>query len=439
MMRMRFPLLLLLGIVFLASLSVSFGRQRHPDEEEQSSNNPFYISSDRLQTLFHNQYGQIRLLNSLHQRSNLLENLRDYALLEFKSKPNTLLLPHHLDAHFILLVLSGRAVVTLVNNDERNSYILEKDDALGIPAGTTYYVVNPDDNQNLRLIKLAIPVNKPGQIQQFFLSSTQYQQSYLQGFSNNILEASYNTELKEIKRVLFGEERQELEGVIVQLSKEQIRELSRNAKPSSSISSKDEPFNLKSRNPIYSNNFGKLFEVTPEKNPQLRQLNILLGSLYLNKGALMLPHYNSKAILILVVNEGKAKVESVGQREKEKQQQEKTREVQRYRAELSEDDIYLVPAAYPIALNATSNLNILAIGINAENNQRNFLAGEKDNVISHIHKPVIELAFPGPAQEVEKLIKNTRESYFADAQSQQRQDEERKRARSDRFASILGA
>jgi len=90
-------------------------------------------------------------------------------------------------------------------------------------------------------------------------------------------------------------------------------------------------------------------------------------------GALLLPHFNSKAIVILVIDEGEASIEFVGIREQ--QQEEEIREVRKYRAELSEDDIFVIPAAYPFVVNATSNLNFLAFGVNAENNQRNFLAG----------------------------------------------------------------
>jgi len=67
--------------------------------------------------------------------------------------------------------------------------------------------------------------------------------------------------------------------VIVKVSREQIEELSKNAKSSSrrSVSSESEPFNLRSREPIYSNNFGNFFEITPEKNPQLKDLDILVN------------------------------------------------------------------------------------------------------------------------------------------------------------------
>ncbi|XP_020226628.1 beta-conglycinin beta subunit 1 [Cajanus cajan] len=421
-------------------------REKEEQQEERGVSYPFHLSSRRFHTLFKNQYGHIRVLQRFDQRSTQLQNLRDYRVSEFTSKPNTLLLPHHVDADSLLVVLSGRAIIIFVNPDNRESYYLDRGYAQRIPAGTTFYLVNPDDKENLRVIKLVISVNKPGNFVNFFLSSSEDQQSYLQEFSENILEASFDTEFEEINRVLFGEKEQkqgeesQQEGVIVKLSKEQIRELSvsEHAKSSSrkTKSFEYEPFNLRSRNPVCSNKFGKLFEITPEKNLQLRDLDIFLNSVDINEGALFLPYYNSRATSILVINEGKAHVELVGLSEQQ-MQQEKTLEVHRYVAELSENDIFVIPAAYPVVINATSNLNFLAFGINAKNNQRNFLAGAKDNIISQIHRQVKDLAFQGSAQDVEKLLENQRESCFVNAQPHQK--EEGKRGRKGPLSPILGA
>ncbi|XP_027937583.1 beta-conglycinin beta subunit 1-like [Vigna unguiculata] len=440
MLRARVSLLL--GVLFLASLSVSFGivHREHQECQEESESrgqsNPFYFNSDRwFHTLFRNQYGHLRVLQRFDQRSKQIQNLENYRVVEFKSKPNTLLLPHHADADFLLVVLNGRAILTLVNPDGRDSYILEQGHAQKIPAGTTFFLVNPDDNENLRIVKLAIPVNNPHRFQDFFLSSTEAQQSYLQGFSKNILEASFDSDYKEINRVLFGEEEQQQqdeesqqEGVIVQLKREQIRELMKHAKSTSkkSLSSQNEPFNLRSQKPIYSNKFGRLHEITPEKNPQLRDLDVFLTSVDMKEGGLLMPNYNSKAIVILVVNKGEANIELVGQREQQQQQQEESWEVQRYRAEVSEDDVFVIPASYPVAITATSNLNFIAFGINAENNQRNFLAGEEDNVMSEIPTEVLDVTFPASGEKVEKLINKQSDSHFTDAQPEQQQKEGRK-------------
>ncbi|KAK7280094.1 hypothetical protein RJT34_25156 [Clitoria ternatea] len=426
------------------------------ESQSQSRRNPFLFRSNRFQTLYKNQYGRIRVLERFERRSNRLQNLRNYRLVEFSSKPNTLLLPHHSDADFILVVLNGKAILTLVYPDDKNSYNLECGDAIRIPAGITFYLINRDENQNLRIIKLAVPVNRPGKFQDFFPSNTEDQQSYLRGFSKRFLEASLDSSFKEIQRVLLEGEQQsggqqsEEEGVIVQFSKDKIQELSRHAKSSSrkSSSSENEPFNLRSRSPIYSNKFGKFYEITPEKNPQLKELDVYISNVEINEGGLLLPHLNSRAIVIVAVNKGRGNLELVGLREEQRQQEEdedeqeqedeqEEREVKRYRANLRAGDIIVIPSSYPVAVNASSKLNLVGFGINAENNQRSFLAGEKGNVISRIDREVNDAAYPGSGEDVHKLLKEQKESYFADGQPQQ--SEQGNKGRRSPLSSILGA
>ncbi|CAL5205274.1 unnamed protein product [Lathyrus oleraceus] len=457
-MKASFPLLMVLGIAFLASVCVS---------SRSDQDNPFIFESKRFQTLFENENGHIRLLQKFDQRSKIFENLQNYRLLEYKSKPHTIFLPQQTDADFILVVLSGKAILTVLKPNDRDSFNLERGDTIKLPAGTIAYLVNRDDEDELRVLDLAIPVNRPGQIQSFLLSGNQNQQSILSGFSKNILEASFNTDYEEIEKILLEEHEKEThhirglrdkrqqsqeKNVIVKVSKKQIEELSKNAKSSSkkSVSSQSEPFNLRSSDPIYSNKYGKFFEITPKKNPQLQDLDIFVNYVEIKEGSLLLPHYNSRAIVIVTVNEGKGDFELVGQRnenqqglreeddEEEEQREEETKkQVQSYKAKLTPGDVFVIPAGHPVAVRASSNLNLLGFGINAENNQRNFLAGEEDNVISQIQKPVKDLTFPGSAQEVDRLLENQKQSYFANAQPQQR--ETRSQEIKEHLYSILGA
>ncbi|CAI8596042.1 unnamed protein product [Vicia faba] len=441
-MKVSFPVLMLLGIVFLASECVS---------SRSDPENPFIFQSNSFQTLFENDNGHIRLLQKFDERSKILENLQNYRLLEYKSKPRTIFLPQQTDADFILVVLSGKAILTVLKPNDRNSFNLERGDTIKLPAGTIVYLVNRDDNEDLRVLDLALPVNRPGQLQSFLLSGSQNQQSILSGFSKNILEASFNTGYEEIEKVLLEEhdketqhrrslrdkrEHSQEEDVIVKLSTGQIEELSKNAKSSSkkSVSSESEPFNLRSRSPIYSNKFGRFFEITPEKNPQLQDLNVFVSSVEIKEGSLLLPHYNSRAIVIVAVNDGNGDFELVGQRnenqqgqrkeddeEEEQGEEEINKQVKNYKAKLSRGDVFVIPAGYPVAIKASSNLNLLGFGINAKNNQRNFLAGEEDNVVIQIHQPVKELVFPGSAQEVDRLLENQKQSHFANAQPQHKE------------------
>ncbi|CAJ2630205.1 unnamed protein product [Trifolium pratense] len=435
------------------------GSEEEEEEEEEGSSsesqgrrNPFFFRSNKFQTLFENENGHIRLLQRFDKRSNLFQNLQNYRLVEYKARPHAIFLPHHIDADFILVVLSGKAILTVLNPNNRNSFNLERGDTIKLPAGTTAYVVNQDDNEDLRIADLVIPINRPGKFQSFSPSRSQNQQSYFRGFSKNILEASFNARYEDIEKVLLEEEPQQRRGhkqrqqsqeadAIVRVSREQIKELRRHAKPSSkksAASSESEPFNLRNRNPIYSNKFGKFFETNPEKSPQLKDLDISVSSVDINEGALLLPHYNSRAVVVLLVNEGKGNLELVGpnneqqeQEEDEEEQQEweeeqdQNKRIQRYKARLSRGDVVVIPAGYPHAIKASSDLYLLGFGINAENNQRNFLAGEEDNVISQIERPVKEIAFPGSAQEVDRLIKNQKQSHFANARPEEESQKRR--------------
>ncbi|XP_045793038.1 vicilin-like [Trifolium pratense] len=452
-MKAPFQLLMLLGIVFLAS-SVCVSSRQHDQDQE----NPFLFKSNRVQTLFENENGHIRLLQRFDKRSQIFENLQNYRLLEYNSKPHTLFLPQHNDADFILAVLSGKAILTVLTPNDRNSFNIERGDTIKLPAGTIAYLANRDDKEDLKVLDLIIPVNRPGQLQSFLLSGSENHQSFLSGFSKNILEASFNADYEEIERVLLEEQKKDPQhrrdlrdrrkrhqseeaNVIVKVSREQIEELSKNAKSSSkkSVSSESEPFNLGDRNPIYSNKFGNFFEITPEKNPQLQDLDILVNAVEIKEGSLLLPHYNSRATLIVTAVEGKGEFELVGQRnenqqeqreedeEDEEEGQERSRQVQRYKARLSPGDVFVIPAGHPVAVSASSNLYLVGFGINAENNQRNFLAGEEHNVISQIHRSVKELAFPGSAQQVDKLLKNQKQSYFANAQPQKWEEESQRK------------
>ncbi|CAK8573687.1 unnamed protein product [Lathyrus sativus] len=397
--------------------------------ESQGRRNPFLFKSNKFLTLFENENGYIRRLQRFDERSDLFENLQNYRLVEYRAKPHTIFLPQHIDADLILVILNGKAILTVLSPNDRNSYNLERGDTIKLPAGTTSYLVNEDDEEDLRVVDLVIPVNRPGKFEAFDLNQ------YLGGFSKSVLEASLNTKYETIEKVLLEEQQKQGQetNAIVKVSREQIEELRKLAKSSSkkSLLSELEPVNLRSHSPKYSNKFGKFFEITPEKKyPQLQDLDVSISCVEINEGALLLPHYNSRAIVVLLVNEGKGNLELLGVQNEDEQQERKERnkEVQRYEARLSPSDVVIIPAGHPVAIRASSNLNLLGFGINAENNQRNFLSGSDDNVISQIENPVKELTFSGSAQEVNRLLKNQKQSHFANAEPEQREEGSRRKS-----------
>ena len=53
----------------------------------------------------------------------------------------------------------------MLNSNDRNSFNLEGGVTIKLPADTIAYLANRDDNEDLRVLDLAIPVNRPGQLQ----------------------------------------------------------------------------------------------------------------------------------------------------------------------------------------------------------------------------------------------------------------------------------
>ncbi|WP_139162132.1 cupin domain-containing protein, partial [Acinetobacter baumannii] len=112
-----------------------------------------------------------------------------------------------------LFVSQGRAIVTLLLENNRESFNLRFGDIIRIPAGTPFYIINKDENQKLSIAQLIQPVSTPGHFEDFFGAGGQNPQSFFSAFSNNILEAIFQTKSDEIQKV-FGQD----QGAIIKAS-----------------------------------------------------------------------------------------------------------------------------------------------------------------------------------------------------------------------------
>ena len=113
---------------------------------------------------------------------------------------------------------------------------------------------------------------------------------------------------------------------------------------------------------------------------------------------MMVPHFNSRATWVVFVSEGAGSFEMAcphiqsGQwqrgrreeerhwrREEEEEREERSGRFERVAGRLSEGGVLVIPAGHPIAIMASpnENLRLVGFGINAENNNRNFLAGKR--------------------------------------------------------------
>ncbi|KAF5466112.1 hypothetical protein F2P56_016067 [Juglans regia] len=440
------------------------GRERGPEasprresrgrEEEQQRHNPYYFHSQSIRSRHESEEGEVKYLERFTERTELLRGIENYRVVILDANPNTFMLPHHKDAESVAVVTRGRATLTLVSQETRESFNLECGDVIRVPAGATVYVINQDSNERLEMVKLLQPVNNPGQFRFEFVVLQEYyaagakspDQSYLRVFSNDILVAALNTPRDRLER--FFDQQEQREGVIIRASQEKLRALSQHAMSAGQRPwgrrSSGGPISLKSERPSYSNQFGQFFEACPEEHRQLQEMDVLVNYAEIKRGAMMVPHYNSKATVVVYVVEGTGRYEMAcphvssqsyeGQGRREQEEEESTGRFQKVTARLARGDIFVIPAGHPIAITASQNenLRLLGFGINGENNQRNFLAGQ-NNIINQLEREAKELSFNMPREEIEEIFESQMESYFVPTERQSR----RGQGRDHPLASIL--
>lgn len=437
--------------------------------------NPYHFNHRRsFHTRFQNEHGWIRALQRFDRDDENFRAIRNYRIIEFETRPETLVLPHHSDAEYIVVIVLGKAIFSIVENDNKETYNVEAGDFLRVRKGAIAYFANTDSNQNLRILKLAIPVNGEGSFENFYPAGFSNPKSYYSAFSRETLEATFNDNYDTIQRVVLGNgEREEeehsseqQEGVIVKVSREQLRELRRHAKSkpssksssSSSSSCESAPFNRRDIPVRFSNENGKFWEACPEKFPQLQNLSIHINLVDINQGSLLLPHYHTSAIVVAQVVDGNdgelemgcphaAKQRSSNSDHQHEDEESEEGQIERLSSRLSSRDVFVIPTGHLVALKSSRNNNLRVVGfaLFAENDEINFVGGRKDNVVNNIDKEVKDVSFPGSGQEVERLFGNQKESYFvklqgqSQSQSQSQGSEGRKEGMRAPLSSILGA
>ncbi|KAK2980624.1 hypothetical protein RJ640_011432, partial [Escallonia rubra] len=407
------------------------GEDVNPQREEQEENNPYFFKAQRFQSRFRTQEGHVRVLEKFSKRTELLRGIENYRLAILEASPNTFVVPHHFDAETIFVILrGGKGTINLVLQNRRESFNMQRGDAIRVPSGTTVYLINRDNNE-----KLHAP---------FFGAGGEDPESFYRAFSNEILESALNTPRDRLDR-LFGQQRR---GVIVRASQEQIKALSQHASSSRGRGESRGPFNLFNERPIYSNEFGQFFEASPNDHEQLKDLDVSVAFMSINQGGMIAPYYNTKSTRLVLVVEGSGRFEmacpelasqsqgSQGRREQERG--ERGAHYQKVGGRLSVGDAFVIPTGHPIAIVASQNenLQLVGFGINAQNNQKNFLAG-KENIWNQVEREAKELSFTLPAREVEDIFRKQEQAHFV-LGPEQRQEREREEGRGKAVASILG-
>ena len=81
--------------------------QRRGRGEGEKEENPYVFHSGSFRTRASSDAGEIRALPNFGEVSELLEGLAKFRVTYIEMKPNTVMLPHHIDAKWVFYVTQG--------------------------------------------------------------------------------------------------------------------------------------------------------------------------------------------------------------------------------------------------------------------------------------------------------------------------------------------
>ncbi|KAF6138138.1 hypothetical protein GIB67_033552 [Kingdonia uniflora] len=177
------------------------------------------------------------------------------------------------------------------------------------------------------------------------------------------------------------------------------------------------PFNLLKQRPWQSNDYGELFQASPDDYKQLKKMDVSVSLANITGGSMFGPYFNTKAIKIALVIDGSGNIEMarphLSSSRGQEQQQQGSGSYKKIEARISRGDIYVVPSGHPIVTVSSGHQNLEAVcfEINTEGNEKIDLAGKND-VLNQLEKEAKELSFNITAKEVEDILSNQKESFF---------------------------
>ncbi|CAH2053008.1 unnamed protein product [Thlaspi arvense] len=404
--------------------------------EEPETNNPYHFGKLSFKNWFQSKEGFVKMLPRFTKRSStLFRGIVNHRFLFMEMEPNTFLVPHHLDADSVFLVLQGRGVIGFVTDKTKETFRITKGDVVRVPSGVTRFFTNTNDTVPLRIAKIAVPDNSPGHFQVYFPSRSQFHQSYFSGFTRDVLSASLNIP-EELLGKLTGSQ-QMRQGIMRRVTRDQIKELTEHATSPSNKDKDDKdisrvwnPFSIFTQDPIYSNDFGRFHEANPKRFSQLQDLDISVAWANMTQGSLFLPHFNSKTTFVAFVENGCARFEMAspytfqgeqqqqqepwfGPGQEEEEEEEMSGRVQKIVSRVCKGEVFIIPAGHPFAmLSQSQNFVAVGFGINASNSTRTFLAGQ-DNMLSNLDMVATRLTFGVGEKLAEKLFTSQNCSGFA--------------------------
>ncbi|KAH9622206.1 hypothetical protein KSS87_003967 [Heliosperma pusillum] len=373
--------------------------------------NPYVFNDEHFTTLFKTQEGKVKVLEKFTERSELFRGIENIRMLFFEANPLTFFIPSHWDSDILFFVAQGRGTISLVFEDRRESFNIQKGHLMTVPAGITFYMINRDENETLVLASFVKPIANPGHFVPFFGVGGQDPESFYYAFSPEVLETAFNASIDRLQRAFS----QQGKGVIIRATKDQIKALT--AEEDSPL-----PFGnsycLEKFGPCQifshqrdSTEFGKLYMVDPTEYVKLQELDMYISFSITSQGCMNTPFYSTRVIKIIMVVDGQGRFEMASPYEEE----EGSTQI-RYKkisSELRKGMVFVIPPGHPTVIIASQDesLETLNLEFYAEGNERFLLAG-RGNIMKNFQKEAKELAFAISAEKVDELLDSQHLDFF---------------------------
>uniref|UniRef100_M8BGV8 Globulin-1 S allele n=1 Tax=Aegilops tauschii TaxID=37682 RepID=M8BGV8_AEGTA len=378
-------------------------------------------------------HGFVKALRPFDEVSRLLRGIRNYRVAIMEVNPRAFVVPGLTDADGVGYVAQGEGVLTVIENGEKRSYTVREGDVIVAPAGSIMHLANTDGRRKLIIAKILHTISVPGMFQYFSAKPL------LASLSKRVLRAALKTSDERLERLLDPRQGQEKTGgsmSIVRASEEQLHELSRQASEGSQghhwplppfRGDSRDTYNLLEQRPKIANRHGRLYEADARSFHALAQHDVRVAVANITPGSMTAPYLNTQSFKLAVVLEGEgeqgkgrwSEEEDDDQRqqrrrgsgsesESESEEQQDQQRYQTIRARVSRGSAFVVPPGHPVveiaSSQGSSNLQVVCFEINAERNERVWLAG-RNNVIGKLDNPAQELTFGRPAREVQEVFR----------------------------------
>ncbi|XP_058219287.1 vicilin-like seed storage protein At2g28490 isoform X2 [Rhododendron vialii] len=432
--------LLLLVLALCCAVAMVKGYNHHEGGEggERRGRERMFLLRD-MKRVVRTEAGEMKVVRSTHGWISDWPNIHvGFVTME----PNSLFIPQYLDSDLILFIRRGEARVGSIYRDELIEKRLNCGDVYRIPAGSTFYLVNTADGQQLHVI---CSIEKSdsigwGTFQSFFIGGGSNPTSILAGFERSTLSTALNVLESQVRQILARQK----SGPIISLSNshqsrvwtqflgmkhyERVRCLKRMAQVheeateqdeepimwkllnsvfGNQVSGKDEgrsskpdSYNLFDRTPDFENDYGSSVAVDQSAYSPLRRSGVGLYLVNLTAGSMMAPHLNPTATEYGIVLRGSGKIQIVF-----------PNGTLAMNAKVNEGDVFWIPRYFPFCQIASHSgpFEFFGFTTSARRNRPQFLVGS-NSVLQSMRGPAFAAAFGVSEERLERIVNAQSES-----------------------------